>query len=109
MKRAAALLLSLLAFSATTYDPAKVAPDLAERVAKFKRVEMPFTYEGLTARERRVGDELTAAPPRPSVPTPPAPTSPATPRRSPATSRCRPAARSTPRASPATTSRPTSR
>src|SRR4051794_36411081 len=61
MKRAAAVLLALLAFSATTYDPAKVAPDLPERVARFKRVEMPFTYEGLTARERRVVDELIAA------------------------------------------------
>jgi hypothetical protein len=61
MKRAAALLLALLAFSATTYDPAKVAPDLPERVSRYKRVEMPFTYEGLSARERRLVDELIAA------------------------------------------------
>ncbi|HKO54753.1 MAG TPA: Zn-dependent hydrolase [Thermoanaerobaculia bacterium] len=61
MKRAAAVLLALLAFSATTYDPAKVAPDLAERVSRYKRVEMPFTYEGLSARERRLVDELIAA------------------------------------------------
>ncbi|HEV7920533.1 MAG TPA: Zn-dependent hydrolase [Thermoanaerobaculia bacterium] len=61
MKRAAAVLLAALALSATAYDPAKVAPDLRQRVARYKRVEMPFTYEGLSARERRLMDELIAA------------------------------------------------
>jgi hypothetical protein len=61
MKRAAAVLLAALALSAAPYDPAKVAPDLRERIARFKRVEMPFTYEGLTARERRLVNELIAA------------------------------------------------
>jgi hypothetical protein len=61
MKRAAAVLLAALALSATAYDPAKVAPDLPARIARYKRVEMPFTYEGLSARERRLVDELIAA------------------------------------------------
>lgn len=61
MKRAAAVLLAVLALSATAYDPAKVAPDIRERIARYKRVEMPFTYEGFTARERRLVDELIAA------------------------------------------------
>jgi len=64
MKRAAAVLLALLAFSAfaaPSYDPAKVVPDLGDRVGRYKRVEMPFSYEGFSARERRLIDELNAA------------------------------------------------
>src|SRR5438132_14397456 len=38
-----------------------VAPDLDQRLARFKRVEMPFTYEPFTAREHRLIDELIAA------------------------------------------------
>jgi hypothetical protein len=38
-----------------------VAPDLDQRLARFKRVEMPFTYESFTAREHRLIDELVAA------------------------------------------------
>jgi hypothetical protein len=39
----------------------QVAPDLEQRLARFKPVEMPFTYEGFNARERRLIHELIAA------------------------------------------------
>jgi hypothetical protein len=39
----------------------EVAPDLEHRIARFKPVEMPFTHEGMSARERTVLDELIAA------------------------------------------------
>jgi hypothetical protein len=58
--RLVALALSALALSATSDHPA-IAPDIAERVARFKRVEMPFTYDGLSAREQRLVKELIAA------------------------------------------------
>lgn len=35
-----------------------VAPDLEERLAKWKRVEMPFHSEGLTSRERHLVEKL---------------------------------------------------
>src|SRR2546430_10910475 len=38
-----------------------VAPDLGERLARFKQVEMPFTMERFSARERKELDELIAA------------------------------------------------
>jgi hypothetical protein len=38
-----------------------VAPDLPQRLARYKPVEMPFASEGFSARERRVIDELIAA------------------------------------------------
>src|SRR5947209_6892030 len=38
-----------------------IAPDLDQRLARFKRVEMPFTYEPFTAREHHLIDELIAA------------------------------------------------
>ncbi|PYQ67811.1 MAG: Zn-dependent hydrolase [Acidobacteria bacterium] len=38
-----------------------VAPDLEQRLARFKPVEMPFSTEGLSARERKELDELVAA------------------------------------------------
>ena len=53
-----ALLILLAAISA---DPAKIAPDIEERLAKFQRVEMPFTYEGMSAREKVEVQELVAA------------------------------------------------
>jgi hypothetical protein len=56
----AAFALTLLAATAT-YDPAKVAPDIEQRVQQFQKVEMPFAYEGLTSKERREVDELIAA------------------------------------------------
>src|ERR1700723_3818425 len=38
-----------------------VVPDLAERVAKFKLVHMPFNSAGLTAREKQMIDKLVDA------------------------------------------------
>jgi hypothetical protein len=38
-----------------------VAPDLAQRVAKFERVKMPFHSEGLTAREKKMVEKLVDA------------------------------------------------
>jgi hypothetical protein len=56
MKTIAAILLAAAVSSTLT-----VAPDIEQRVARFKPVEMPFTFEGRTARERRVVNELIAA------------------------------------------------
>jgi hypothetical protein len=39
----------------------EVAPDLAQRVAKFERVKMPFHSEGLTAREKKMVEKLVDA------------------------------------------------
>ena len=38
-----------------------VSPDIEQHLARFKPVEMPFTYEGLSAREHKLVDELVAA------------------------------------------------
>jgi len=38
-----------------------VVPDLAQRVAKFRRVHMPFNSQGLSARERQMIDKLVDA------------------------------------------------
>jgi hypothetical protein len=51
----------LAALFAVSIDWSQVAPDLDQRLARFKRVEMPFTYEPFTAREHRLIDELIAA------------------------------------------------
>jgi hypothetical protein len=40
---------------------AQVAPDLAERLEKFKRVQMPFRSAGLTAREKMMVEKLVDA------------------------------------------------
>src|SRR5258707_15857264 len=63
MKRMALLLftLVLLAAAPPPVDPSLIAPDIEGRLARFKPVEMPFTFEGMSARERRVVDELIAA------------------------------------------------
>ena len=53
--------LAILLLAAVTLDPAQVAPDIDKRLARFQKVEMPFTYAGMTARERRVVDEMIAA------------------------------------------------
>ena len=44
-------------------DPSKsgVVPDLAQRVAKFKLVHMPFNSQGLTAREKEMVEKLVDA------------------------------------------------
>jgi Peptidase family M49 len=49
--------------AATSGAPAvlKVAPDLAQRLAKFRRVQMPFRADGLTAREQQLVHKLVEA------------------------------------------------
>jgi hypothetical protein len=54
-------LLAIALLAAMSLDPSQVAPDIAQRVARFQKVEMPFTYAGMSARERRVVDEMIAA------------------------------------------------
>src|SRR5258708_6131558 len=63
MKRMALMLFPLVRLAAAPLpvDPSLIAPDIEGRLARFKPVEMPFTFEGMSARERRVVDELTAA------------------------------------------------
>src|ERR1051326_237290 len=51
----------LIFLAAVAVDPAKIAPDIEERLAKFQRVEMPFTFEGMSAREKVEIRELVAA------------------------------------------------
>ncbi|MGH9756691.1 MAG: hypothetical protein ACRD4M_03070, partial [Candidatus Acidiferrales bacterium] len=66
---AASLLLLIPCFTAHAQTAAKtsvssnltVAPDLAARVAKFKRVEMPFHSGGLSAREKQMVGKLVDA------------------------------------------------
>ena len=66
MKRAFWLVLSL--FMAATLLPAQtkssdlqVAPDLDQRLAKFRQVRMPFHAEGLSPRERNLVEKLVDA------------------------------------------------
>jgi hypothetical protein len=47
--------------SRTAKEKLVVAPDLAERVAKFKRVAMPFNSQGLTEREKKLVQKLVDA------------------------------------------------
>ncbi|MGH9708733.1 MAG: Zn-dependent hydrolase, partial [Candidatus Acidiferrales bacterium] len=66
---AALLLLLIPCFPANAQTPEtssissklNVAPDLAARVAKFKRVEMPYHSEGLSAREKQMVGKLVDA------------------------------------------------
>ncbi|HEX9459057.1 MAG TPA: Zn-dependent hydrolase, partial [Thermoanaerobaculia bacterium] len=53
--------LAFLLLAAVSLDPSQVAPDIAQRLARFQKVEMPFTYAGMSAREKRVVDEMIAA------------------------------------------------
>lgn len=53
--------LAFLLLAAVSLDPTQVAPDIAQRLARFQKVEMPFTYAGMSAREKRVVDEMIAA------------------------------------------------
>jgi hypothetical protein len=53
--------LAIALLAAVSLDPSQVAPDIAQRVARFQKVEMPFSYAGMSARERRVVDEMIAA------------------------------------------------
>ena len=61
MKKPALALLALAFLFATPYDPSKVVPDLDQRLQKFQKVDMPFTTADLSAKERKVVDELIAA------------------------------------------------
>jgi hypothetical protein len=54
-------LLASLLLAAVTLDPSQVAPDIAQRLARFQKVEMPFTYAGMSARERKMVGEMIAA------------------------------------------------
>src|SRR3954470_16116359 len=54
-------LLAIALLAAVTLDPSQVVPDTAQRMARFQKVEMPFTFAGMTARERRVVEEMIAA------------------------------------------------
>ena len=62
MKRLALVpVLLFLAAAPPPVDPSLIAPDIEGRLARFKPVEMPFTFEGMSAKERRVVNELIAA------------------------------------------------
>ena len=61
MSQIAAFLFSFILFSAVPIDWSKVAPDLDQRLARLKRVEMPFDLEKFSAREKVVLNELIAA------------------------------------------------
>jgi len=51
----------LLLAAAPAVDWSQVAPDVPQRLERFKPVEMPFTFEGYSARERTLIRELVAA------------------------------------------------
>src|SRR2546421_10248429 len=42
-------------------DPSQIAPDIEQRLARFKPVELPFTLEGMSAGDKTVVNELIAA------------------------------------------------
>jgi len=54
-------LLAIALLAAVSLDPSQVVPDIAQRLARFQKVEMPFSYDGMSARERRVVNEMIAA------------------------------------------------
>jgi hypothetical protein len=54
-------ILAIALLAAVSLDPSQVAPDIAQRLARFQKVEMPFTDAGMSARERRMVDEMIAA------------------------------------------------
>jgi hypothetical protein len=61
MFRHAAILSSFVLLSAVPIDWSVVAPDIEQRLARFKPVEMPFPLERFSARERILINELIAA------------------------------------------------
>jgi hypothetical protein len=62
MKKLALLFLTAVSLNAATpVDPSQVAPDIDKRLARFQKVEMPFSFAGMSAREKRVVDEMIAA------------------------------------------------
>src|SRR6266511_585586 len=63
MRKLAVLFLAamMLAAAKPVVDWSAVAPDVPQRLEKFKPVEMPFTLEGYSKREVRLINELVAA------------------------------------------------
>jgi hypothetical protein len=61
MSQIAIFLFSSALLSAAPIDWSQVAPDLDQRLARFKRVEMPFRLEKFSAQEKVLINELIAA------------------------------------------------
>ena len=61
MTRRAALISSFALLSAVPIDWSVVAPDIEQRLARFKPLEMPFPVERFSAREKVLISELIAA------------------------------------------------
>ena len=61
MTRLAALISSFALLSAVPIDWSVVAPDIEQRLARFKPLEMPFPVERFSAREKVLISELIAA------------------------------------------------
>jgi hypothetical protein len=61
MSRLPALFLSFALLSAVPIDWSRVAPDIEQRLARFKPVDMPFRLERFSAREKVLLNELIAA------------------------------------------------
>lgn len=61
MSRIAAVLLAAAVLGAAPIDWSRVAPDLDQRLARFKKVEMPFDAGRLSAQEKVLVNELVAA------------------------------------------------
>jgi peptidase M49-like protein len=61
MSQLIAILLSSALLSAVPIDWSRVGPDIEQRLARFKRVEMPFDLERFSAREKVLINELIAA------------------------------------------------
>jgi hypothetical protein len=53
--------LAVLFFAAAAFHWSDVAPDVSQRLARFKPVEMPFTFEGYSKREVHLINELVEA------------------------------------------------
>ncbi len=61
MFRHAAILSSFILLSAVPIDWSVIAPDIEQRIARFKTVEMPFPLARFSAREKVLINELVAA------------------------------------------------
>ncbi|HEY6065731.1 MAG TPA: Zn-dependent hydrolase [Thermoanaerobaculia bacterium] len=61
MSKLIAILLGSALLSAVPIDWSKVAPDIDERLARFKKVDMPFDLSRFSAREKLLLNELIAA------------------------------------------------
>src|SRR5882672_7272986 len=62
MKTRALLSLAVVSLTAVTpVPPLQVVTYIDKRLARFQKVEMPFSCAGMSAREKRVVDEMIAA------------------------------------------------